>query len=240
MNVLSAATIDGALLRLNGELDRETYQGVNKVLEAAGGKWNRKVRAHVFDGDANEALEPILLTGEWQNTKQDFGQFDTPASLAKDIVGIAEILNGMAALEPSFGLGNIAIEMERAGAKVHGFEIDTKRYASGAQRCAFLGGKQQADFLKSPFFPDFDRVVMNPPFAGQADIRHVLHAHKFLKSGGLLVSIMSAGTLFRENEAARNFRIFVKEHGGTLQPLPENSFKDSGTAVRTCVATMPA
>lgn len=109
MQVLSGATIDGARLVLNGALDRKLYSDVNKVIEAAGGKWSRKYGAHIFEGNAGDAIEPILLTGTYTNMKQDFGQFDTPDELAADVVRLAKIEAGLAVLEPSFGIGNLAI-----------------------------------------------------------------------------------------------------------------------------------
>ena len=35
----------------NIQLDRKTYLEVNKVLEALGGKWNKKHKAHIFETD---------------------------------------------------------------------------------------------------------------------------------------------------------------------------------------------
>lgn len=235
LQVLDAATIDGALLTLNGSLDRKLYVETNKVIEAAGGKWNRSKRAHVFDGDAIEFIEPIILTGEYRLTKQDFGQFDTPANLACDVVSLAGIEPGMTVLEPSAGIGRLASAAERVGGKVTCYEVDAKRASDLTDFVVHV-----CDFLSVDPEQSFDRVVMNPPFARQDDIRHVRHAFKFLRSGGRLVAIMSAGVMFRENKATAEFREFVRTHRGSIKALPENSFKDSGTGVNTCVVTMEA
>lgn len=64
LTVLARAQTDGNALRLVGQLDRKLYERVNKVLEAAGGKWNRKAKAHLYEGGAAEAMEQIILTGE--------------------------------------------------------------------------------------------------------------------------------------------------------------------------------
>ncbi len=45
--VLSRAETNGNALVLIGQLDRLMYERTNKVLEAAGGKWNRKAKAHM-------------------------------------------------------------------------------------------------------------------------------------------------------------------------------------------------
>lgn len=240
LKVLDAATIEGALLTLNGSLDRKLYTDTNKVIEAAGGKWNRAKKAHVFDGEAIDAIEPIILTGEYRLTKQDFGQFDTPLDLAFEVVAKADIEPGMAVLEPSAGIGNLIRAIVAAGGVAHAFEIDDKRRAtleaSGLMRFPVASG----DFLAFDAAPAFSRVVMNPPFAKQDDIRHVLHAFKFLVKGGRLVAIMSNSVMFRDNKLATDFRAFVSAHGGTITALPEGSFKESGTGVNTCVVTIKA
>lgn len=240
LQVLDAATIEGALLTLNGSLDRKLYIETNKVIEAAGGRWNRKSKAHVFDGDAIDAIEPIILTGEYRVAKQDFGQFDTPLDLAYEVTALAGIEPGMNVLEPSAGIGNLVRAIVAAGGVPHAFEIDDKRRsileASGLMRFPVASG----DFLTLEAAPTFMRVVMNPPFARQADIKHVLHAYNFLFPGGRLVAIMSSSVMFRENKLTTDFRAFVAAHGGTMKALPEGSFKSSGTGVNTCVVTMEA
>jgi 16S rRNA G1207 methylase RsmC len=84
----------------------------------------------------------------------------------------------------------------------------------------------------------FDRIVMNPPFADQQDIRHVRHALGFLKPGGRLVAIMSAGVTFREDRLAREFRALVEDRGGTIEELPADAFKASGTGVLAVLVTI--
>lgn len=239
LKVLDAAIVEGSKVFLTGQLDRKLYTETDKVLQAAGGKWNRSAKAHVFDSDANDALEPIILTGEYSRTKQDFGQFDTPADLADEVVGMADIDAGMLVLEPNIGLGNIAFAAERIGAVITGFEIDVAR-AAKAHSLLPKANIKVTDFLTEDPTPIFDRVVMNPPFAKQDDIRHVIHAYKFLRPSGRLVAIMSASVMFRDNKLTTEFREFVSAHGGCIKRLPEGSFKSSGTGVNACIVTINA
>jgi 16S rRNA G1207 methylase RsmC len=78
---------------------------------------------------------------------------------------------------------------------------------------------------------------MNPPFAKGQDICHVAHALKFLRPGGRLVAIMSAGTASRDDRASRDFRALIEARGGTIEELSEGAFKASGTNVRTVIVT---
>jgi len=84
----------------------------------------------------------------------------------------------------------------------------------------------------------FDRVVMNPPFSGRADIAHVRHAHSFLRPGGRLAAIMSNGVAFREDRLAREFREFVAANDGVISPNPDGAFLESGTGVRTVTVVL--
>lgn len=235
--VLSRAATDGQALTLVGQLDRNLYTRTNKVLEAAGGKWSKKAKAHLFDMGAAEAMEQIILTGQ-VTVPQDFGYFPTPPDVVGRLMEIAQIEAGMLALEPSAGRGNIVDALERAGAKVDAIELLGKNVEAlikqGAAVCVTEG-----DFLTMAPDPVYDRVVMNPPFAKQDDIRHVLHALKFLKPGGLLVTVMASAVTFRDNKLTQDFRDLVRARGGDIEAVEEGAFKSSGTMVRTVIVTIP-
>ena len=235
--VLESAQTTGNRLVLTGQLDRKTYTETNKVLEALGGKWDRKAKAHLFDGDAADLLEDVLQSGEYSRTKQDLGQFDTPEALAADLVRRARVGAGSVCLEPSAGIGRIARAAHAVGARVFCWEIDGYR----AERLLpFSESVNVADFLRVRPETIFDAVVMNPPFARQADILHVEHAAKFLRPGGRMVAVMSASVLFRQNKRAADFRAFVSSLGGTMERLPDGSFKESGTGVNAAVVSFTA
>lgn len=241
LEILERSRLDGQLLMLPPtQLDRNTYIAVNKVIEAAGGKWDRKARAHVFEGLATDTIDPILLTGEYTRTKQDFGQFDSPPAVVARLIELAEIEPGMATLEPSAGIGNIVEGVEVSGGLVTAYEIDAKRLHAAKDRCTLHGGIHLRDFLFADPEPAFDRVVMNPPFAKQADIAHVTHAAKFLKPGGRLVSVMSASVTFRTDAKSEAFRKLINERSASHEKLPEGAFKDSGTMVNAVIVSFDA
>lgn len=232
--VLSAANVSGSQVILTGQLDRNLYTRTNKVLEAAGGKWNRKAKAHVFDGDASDRIEQIILTGDVVIPKDEFEFFPTPPEVAARLLELADIERGMRALEPSAGKGAIAIPLVESGCHVDCYELMPLNFAHLSRDDRF-GVVEQEDFLKTIPRPEYDRVVMNPPFGKQADIKHVMHATKFLKPGGKLVSVMGAGVVFRENKLTTDFRQFVEDCDGSIDPLPEGAFKQSGTMVNTVI-----
>ncbi len=237
MRVLSRASIEGCGVRLKDQLDRHLYGQVNKVLEAAGGRWNRKAGAHVFTSCAEARLDQILLTGEVVVPKDEFEFFPTPANIVDRMMATAEIKAGMKMLEPHAGRGNIAIPCAERGAEVHCIDLmpDNAKALAGDVRLASV---VETDFLTVVPLRGYDAVLLNPPFSRQADIRHTIHALKFVRPGGVLVGILSAGVCFRDNALTRDFLDLISEQGGIIEMLPEGAFKASGTMVRTAMVTV--
>lgn len=240
MALLSASRTEGNKLFITGgQLEKSLYTRLDKTLKAAGGKWNTKAKAHLFDGDAAEAIENIIMTGE-VTVPQDFGYFPSPAAVVTKLLDLAQLGVGMFALEPSAGRGAIAEALILRGVDVDCIEllpenakhlVDAKVYQSVVVD----------DFLSVEPVQRYDRVVMNPPFdKKRSDIHHVLHALKFLKPRGLLVAVMPTGVMFREDALSRDFRGIVSAQSGSIVNLPDASFKASGTLVSTCIAVIPA
>jgi predicted RNA methylase len=247
LEVLSGLTVRGNLVTMSTQLDRKMYLKVNEVLAALGGKWERSMAAHVFDGNPQEALDNVIDTGEFVRDK-DLGFFATPPELALKLVELAEVEEHMTVLEPSAGEGAIVAALRDVGADVWAYEIDRGRFDKLAKR---FSGKSNVimtlqDFMKAtpgPLSVPFDRVVMNPPFCkveGADHIHHVQRALSWLKPGGVLVSVLPASVSFRQDRRYREFRDWYKGHKGVLRDLPDGSFKASGTGVKTVVLKMEA
>lgn len=242
LNVLAKAQMDAGRLVLVGQLDRKLYTAANAVLEAAGGKWDRKAKAHVFQVDAADAMEQIMQTGEVtliRTIQQDYGYFPTPTPVVARLLEIADIEPGMRILEPSTGKGAIAYPCAALGAIVDCYEVLEANFVALAGDPK-LGPVRHMDFLTQAPEVVYDRVVMNPPFSKQADIKHVTHALKFLKPDGLLVSVMSASVTFRDNKLTQDFRDLIRARGGDIEALDDGTFKESGTMVRTVICSIPA
>lgn len=241
LEVLSRADTSGNALTLIGQLDRAMYMKVNKVIEAAGGKWDRKAKTHVFDKEASERIDEIILTGEVEVPKDEFNYFPSPPDVVARLMELADIRTWMDVLEPSAGRGAIALQCAEPGASVDCYELMEANFRELVAMGEFRK-VVHCDFLTvAPpgVFDRYDRVVMNPPFAKQQDIKHVLHALKFLKPDGLLVSVMASGVTFRDNKLTQDFRDLIRARGGDIEALPEAAFKSSGTMVRTVIVTIP-
>ncbi len=235
LGVLARAQVAGSMLKLTEQLDRSLYTRTNKVLEAAGGKWDRKAGAHVFDADASDRIEQILLTGDVVVPKDEYDFFPTPPAVVMEMLAVANVQPGARVLEPSAGRGNIALQFA-ALAQVDCIEIlaaNCEVLATGPYRSV-----DQADFLEMTPNPVYDLVVMNPPFSKRRDIKHVMHAFKFLKPGGRLVAIMPPSFTYRTDKLTNEFTDALAIYGAKWKALPEGSFKSSGTMVATVLLTI--
>ncbi|MBC2594905.1 RsmD family RNA methyltransferase [Ruficoccus amylovorans] len=235
--VLERSTITADSLTLPPQqLDRKLYEAVNKVLVAAGGKWNRSAKAHVFASDPRECLGLALKSGKVTSKKQKLQAFYTPADLAARVVTLADV-SGCTVLEPSAGAGALAKECKARGAShIDAVEInrDCEKQLDEVCDDVFL-----MDFLEMepPPVLEHDRVVMNPPFTKNQDIAHVRHALKFLKPGGRLVAIMAGNT---ERKAFRDMMDAFAQSSAhpIIFELPAGAFKESGTNVQTIILTV--
>ena len=143
----------------------------------------------------------------------------------------------MEVLEPSAGEGAIVGALVVRGCAVDCVELNTTRAATlkdwGARTV------QAADFLAVPPRPVYDRVIMNPPFTRGADAKHVLHALRFVKPGGVLVSVMGHGATYRDTRDYARIRTMADQPGGQIIPLPAGSFRDAGTEIATVIVVLP-
>lgn len=207
------------------------------VVESLGGRWtkgSKKRRAgwdFPEDVDATETIRLAHETGEIIDPKAA-GFVPTPDGLAEELVRMAAIPARAHVLEPSAGTGRIAGAVQRLhpDARVLCVELlpDNRKALVGAG-FELLG----SDFLKvSPSaIPTIDAVVMNPPF--RAEVEHIEHALRFVRPGGRLAGISSAGLRHRETSPYQRLRATLAQHGAVIEENPEGSFLESGTGVRS-------
>lgn len=225
-NILERAAFAQNKLVLPEQLTRSDYVAVNKVIEALGGKWNRKAKGHIFPSDAGDLIATALENGFAENKRDILNQFYTPAALADYAASkLPPLPAGAKVLEPSAGHGALIAAVQRANpdtARMLAFtaiEIDVAA-------AEYLNDFVCADFLEwSPHNANqlFDAVIMNPPFSEQRDARHIIAAWKHVKAGGALVAICGAGITFRNTALAQFVRKLAQDFG-SIEHLPDNSF----------------
>lgn len=229
--VLNRSKIEGNKLVLPAGLERKLYEAVNKAIEKAGGAWNRKAQGHVFASDPRAKLGLMLETGVAIDEKKKFQAYYTPAELAIRVARQADVA-GQEVLEPSAGKAALAQACLAAGAqKVDCIEVNPEC----ATHLRGLGlPTVEADFLTVEPMRKYTRIVMNPPFARNQDIKHVAHALRFLAPGGILVAIMFPNT------ERNKFQKLLQGLDHTIETLPEGAFQESGTPISTVLVTVTA
>lgn len=159
-----------------------------------------------------------------------FQLFQTPAPLARRLVSLLALKPGETVLEPSAGLGRILDELPE-GVEAVAVEVNrdcaAELFRADRDCCRVV----EADFLTltPETLGSFSAVAMNPPFHLRADIRHTLHALRFLRPGGRLAGICMAGPA-RERELRPLCSIW--------ETLPRGTFRAEGTDVETILFTI--
>lgn len=159
-----------------------------------------------------------------------FQLFQTPPEIARRLVAALKLQHGETVLEPSAGLGRILDALPDNLREVVAVEVDAalagELFRQARERVTLL----QRDFLTmQPGAQLFDAVAMNPPFHMRADIRHILHARRFLRPGGRLAALC----LDTSHRTAA-----LKPHAETWEPLPAGTFAKEGTRVPTVLLTI--
>ncbi len=163
--------------------------------------------------------------------------FPTPAAVAARAVELLEIEEGQEFLEPSGGTGALVDAVLSACPTAKPFIVEINSALAEALATKYAAPEDdaagqcrnvlQGDFLEcNGNLGRFARIVMNPPFANGADIRHIEHAATMLKPGGRLVAICANGPRQQSQ---------LRPKASHWEELPAGSFTDQGTAVNTAL-----
>lgn len=175
------------------------------------------VKGHesVFFGDANDAVTSVkhmekmlaLLPTQNVRTKEmdEYQQFSTPPNIAYLAAWAANIESHDIVLEPSAGIGGLALYAKAKGAVVAVNELSERRAAilrnMGFDHVFTENAEHIDDILPENISPSV--VIMNPPFSSTAGRtqnnktsnaeKHIDSALARLRDGGRLVAILGKG-----------------------------------------------
>lgn len=180
---------------------------------------------------ANNGLKPRAISS--------FNLFQTPEIIAEKMVQtvldnfVRQHPGPLTILEPSAGLGRIYQATKKHFPKGLYTLVEINKdctkelYNNSGPGTTVI----ENDFLKVDKLPfeTYDIIIMNPPFKMGTDVKHILHAKKFLAKGGVLVSLCYNGV--KQNKV-------LKPICDTWEELPSNSFKSEGTHASISMLTI--
>lgn len=225
---------DNVLYLPQMQLNKKSYATVKQWVEEAGGKWTGgKVQGFTFDFDATRVTS-ILMEGKRCNLAQEFQFFETPPDIADWLVSlVGDIEPYHSVLEPSAGRGAIIKAIHRVcpEAMVSYYELmpENRQFLSTMDNVRPMG----EDFYNERSNCQYDRIIANPPFSGNQDIRHVKRMYAWLKPGGTVAAITSTHWQMGQEKACADFRKWLEEVGAHTYEIGEGKFKQSGTGVNT-------
>lgn len=234
-------------VRLSGVLPRNVYEQVDDTLQRLGGRWNTRLKAHLFPEGDNPlpAIREIAGSGRAPD-KNAAAYFSTPPAVAEAIVSLlsweSEREYRPWFLEPSAGCGALVRALASAYpcANIDAVESDPRRFGSLCACESALVRAHLADFLtwRPGSARLYHRIAMNPPFAVPgcplAYLDHIEHARALLRPDGLLVSVAPASFMTRADRRIAALRRAARE----IVALPEGSFRESGTGVNACLVVI--
>lgn len=232
--ILMHCTLEDNVLKLpQVQFNKKSYAEAKKWIEEAGGSWmGGKVQGFTFPFNA-ERVFSILHEGKRCNLQQEFQFFATPAEVADWLVMLAGgVHEDEKVLEPSAGTGAIidAIHRSCPDVIVDCYELmpENKEILSKKDNIRILGD----DFTKCDV-AQYDKIIANPPFSKNQDIRHVRRMYECLNPGGVLAAITGPHWEFGSESECKDFRQWLEDNGGKKFEIEEGTFKESGTGTKT-------
>jgi len=243
--IIGNSTIDGYIVRLpNIELPRKTYIEIKKAMNFIDGEWiGGNIQGFLFDYNPEERLKSILNKEYTIDTKKESQFFETPKELAKNM---AELLNPSShdrILEPSAGRGSLikaVLDTDRENLCESQFyvyenlkmnkDILLEKYP----RVNFIGD----DFEKNKT-GTYNKIIANPPFSKNKDIKHFFKMMSHLSRFGTLVCLISNHYQKSTDKESNMFNYFVNStdfnywYDIDLKEIPSGTFKESGTNIST-------
>lgn len=232
--VMTRAQVDE--VRTAGRLQGEDTRGFycDREAETRDEAMERSHREHLAaaapkpDAAPFEAMKESLRAGVQVVTAPQL--FPTPHDLAHRMADLADLQPGQRVLEPSAGTGNLLNGITVAPLSIVAVELSVSLADRLRQTQGSKVEVRQGDFLElNGELGTFDRILMNPPFANGADIKHILHARDLLKPGGRLVAICGGGPRQAEQ---------LQPLADSWEELPADTFKEQGAGVRAVLLTM--
>lgn len=241
IEILKNCTIaNGNIIKLpDVQLERSDYMKVKKLFESNGGKWKGgKCQGFLFNTTDVSPILSRLQGGDLTDRKKKFQFFETPVEIARRLaVRLGDVVPTDRILEPSAGRGALikAVLEEWPEVMIDCYELMPENRAELDK--IFSANILGDDFMEAEV-GIYDKIIANPPFTNNQDIKHVMKMWDHLAEGGQMAVIMSKHWQFASDKASKDFRSFVESIDHDITDLPAGSFKDSGTNVESLMLVL--
>lgn len=238
--ILRHCTLEDNIIRLPRiQFNKKIYAKAKERIEKAGGTWKGgKVQGFTFPFNA-ERVFSILKTGVPYDLQKEFQFFETPPELGDWLVMLADgISESDSVLEPSAGRGALieAIHRSCPNVIVDCYELmPENRSFLQKKECVRLLGE---NFTEAPIQGKYSKIIANPPFSSNQDIKHVRVMYELLQEGGTLAAITSRHWRMGSESLCIEFRAWLDRVGGIIYDIEEGEFKESGTGIGTCAVVI--
>ena len=187
IEILKNCTIaNGNIIKLpDVQLERADYMKVKKLFESNGGKWKGgKCHGFLFNTTDVSPILSRLQGGDLTDRKKEFQFFATPQNIAMRLaVRLGDVSVSDRILEPSAGTGSLvkAVLEEWPDCTVDCYELmpENRVELEKITNARVLGD----DFLTAEVGM-YDKIIANPPFSKNQDIKHVMKMWDHLAENG--------------------------------------------------------
>lgn len=217
-----------------------------------GGHWSEVHKSFVFIKEVSTwTIKEAIQKANNQNPlskeqieREKLQAYFTPLEISKKMQQLAHICDKDIVLDPSAGTGNL----------VNGLNIPKENIflvEPHPEFCEFLRRSGYVNVIQSTFEDALDKrvlpnniskILMNPPFSKQSDLKHILLAYELLNKGGTLVSIIGKNSLLERdinNQKSPTLKNFISTCKSSkfhqIINLEPASFEESGTICDTCM-----
>lgn len=236
------------------DITDDEYDKLRWVMESYGGRWNERCKGFKFNEFDDEKLKSIkadLSAGfvnlsEEKRTRERDAFFPTPVKVVDKMILTANLKPDSIMLESSAGTGRILDEAKKVINSVDNFvviEMNDERQRilrDKGYKVDFNGtfedSLKDSETLKK--IKSCDKVVINPPFKNDSDVKHLLISYMFCADNADVVSILQENSLYYDRQIHRVFKEFLSLIGKDayeVVSLPAGSFKDELTTVDTVI-----
>lgn len=236
------------------DITDDEYDRLRWVMESYGGRWNERCKGFKFNEFDDEKLKSIkadLSVGfvnlsEEKRTREKDAFFPTPVKVVDKMLETANLKPNSIMLESSAGTGRILDEAKKVINSIDNFvviEMNGERQRilrDKGYRVDFNGTFEDSlkDSKTLKKIKNCDKVVINPPFKNDSDVKHLLISYMFCADNADVVSILQENSLYYDRQIHRVFKEFLSLIGKDayeVVSLPAGSFKDELTTVDTVI-----